>query len=453
MAQPDLVLSRYLVFSPTTYRHPSGRQLRAVFHTGRARTLLLDTDTVRTLLDGPGPAGLPADEQARLAELGLLVPADLDETTATIDAGAQAADDARHRQFVLMPTGYCNMGCDYCGQEHRRDTPATRPTRHRDAIAARVEHAMASGEHDTVVVRWFGGEPLMGYAVLRSLSARFVAAAARHRVGYSAMLVTNGALLDARKLRTLHQDCRIDRMEITIDGPAEVHDAARPLKSGQSSFHRITAALRTVLTDPELAGLQVTVRTNIGRHNADRADEFAAAMRDAGLADPRIRFYPAPVHSWGNDVSEVRLRQQQAAETELRWYTAYLAAGLHCRLLPTHPVRVVCTAVSRHSEVIAPDGRIYSCTEQPLVPGFTEQHLDTVDRAPVDQLRPTGQFDDWYTGLRAGETGCQGCPILPVCGGACPKLWREGIAPCPPMKENLAGRIDLSVRSSGLLPV
>lgn len=229
MAQPDLVLSRYLVFSETTYRHPGGRHLRAVFHTGRARTLLLDTDTAHTLVAGPGPAGLPVDEQLRLAELGLLVPADTDEASEVISTGEQAAGDTRTRQFVIMPTAYCNMGCGYCGQEHRRDTPATRPTRHRDAIATRVEHAMAGGEHDNVVVRWFGGEPLMGYAVLRSLSARFVAAAAHHQVGYSALLVTNGALLDARKLRTLHLDCRVDQLEITIDGPRRC--TRRPARS------------------------------------------------------------------------------------------------------------------------------------------------------------------------------------------------------------------------------
>lgn len=453
MAQPDLVLSRYLVFSSAAYQHPSGRRLRAVFHTGRARALLLDTDTVDILVDGSGPAGLPAAEQSRLAELGLLVPTGTDEAATVIAAGEQAAGHAGTRQFVIMPTAYCNMGCGYCGQQHRRDTPASRSTRHRDTIAARVEHAIADGGHDTVVVRWFGGEPLMGYAVLRSLSARFVAAAARHQVNYSALLVTNGALLDARKLRTLHLGCRVDRIEITIDGPQAVHEASRPLKSGQGSYDRITAALRGMLADPDLAGLQVTVRTNVGVHNADQADEFATAMRAAGLADPRIRFYPAPVHSWGNDVSEVRLRQHRAAEVELRWYAAYLDAGLHCQLLPPRPVAAVCTAVSRHSEVIAPDGRIYSCTEQPLVPGFSDEHVGTVDTIAVDTLRPAGRFDDWYAGLRSGETGCRSCPILPVCGGACPKLWREGAPPCPPLKENLGQRLDLYVRSSGLVPV
>ncbi|MFY1633380.1 radical SAM protein [Solwaraspora sp. WMMB335] len=451
MAQPELVLSRYLVFSPTSYRHPSGRLLRALYHTARARTLLLDTRTVDVLATD-GPAALPAGEQTRLTDLGVLVPAGTDETAEVIAAGAQAAETSRHRQFVVMPTAYCNMGCGYCGQRHRRDAPATRTVRHRDAVAARVERAMAGGDHDSVLVRWFGGEPLMGYAVLRDLSARFVAAADRHQVAYSALLVTNGALLDARKLRSLHLDCRVDQLEITIDGPQQVHERSRPLNSGQGSYDRITAALRAMLDDTDLAGLRATVRSNIGLHNAGQATEFATAMRDAGLADPRIRFYPSPVHSWGNDVSDLRLRQRQAAETELRWYAAYLAAGLHCRVLPSQPVRVVCTATSRHSEVLAPDGRIYSCTEQPLVPGFTDEHVGSVDTANPRQLRPAGRFDDWYTGLAAGETGCRNCPILPVCGGACPKLWREGTPPCPPLKDGLAGRIDLFARSSGLVP-
>lgn len=452
MVRTALVPSRYLAFGHRTFRHRTGRPVRAVYHTATAAALLLDPSIVDALSGAAPLDGLDAAALDRLAELGLLVPAGADEAGAVVAASRAAVRDGRQRQFVVMPTAYCNMGCDYCGQEHRRGA-GIEPGQHREALVARVERAMASGRHDSVLVRWFGGEPLMGYAVMRSLSARFVADAQRHGVAYTAKLVTNGALLDARKLRALHLDCRVTHIEVTVDGPAAVHEESRPLKSGQQSYARIIAAIRAAVSDPDLAGLTVSVRTNVGVHNAHLAHDFAAGMAAAGLAHPRVSFYPAPIHSWGNDVSDVALDRAEQARIELDWYAAYTTAGLTCALLPSATRPVVCTAVTAHSEVVAPDGRVYSCTEQPLVPGFTEQHVGTLTGLDPDALRPAGVFDDWYDTLDQDRTGCGSCRLLPVCGGACPKLWREGKPPCPPLKTNLAERLDLFARSTGLTPV
>ena len=38
------------------------------------------------------------------------------------------------------------------------------------------------------------------------------------------MIVTNGVLLDSRKLAALVDECRITEYHITIDGPAEIHN-------------------------------------------------------------------------------------------------------------------------------------------------------------------------------------------------------------------------------------
>ncbi|MGH3713915.1 MAG: radical SAM protein [Micromonosporaceae bacterium] len=444
-APSALVPSRYALVGRRTWRDASGRRVRPVYHSATTRTFLIDEATAECLAAGRTPAyGI-----SELASLGLLVPRDRDEAAEVIAAGQAARRTNTTRRFVIMPTAYCNMGCTYCGQEHRRGTDAGR---HRDQIVARVEAAVTSGRYDTADVRWFGAEPLMGYAVLRDLSRRFVALADRHGVRYSSKLVTNGVLLDGRKLAALAGECRVGTIEVTIDGPPAAHDASRPLKSGQSSYHRIVAAIRGALDDPELDQLRFRVRTNIGVNNAGQAAGFAAAMRDAGLAHPRVFFYPAPVHPWGNDVSRVAVSYQELARVELTWLAAYLAHGLTCGLLPTGTASLVCVAVDPHSEVIAPDGRIYSCTEQPLVPGSEDREVAQLGSLPPDQRRPDGDFDDWYDTVQSDETGCRTCRILPVCGGQCPKLWREGSAPCPTLKTNLPDRLDLYATSLGLVP-
>ncbi|GAB1642132.1 radical SAM protein [Krasilnikovia sp. MM14-A1259] len=452
--------SRYAVVGRTEFRHPSGRVVRPVLHTATGRVFLADPATAARLDTSQppvqaGPDGTIAEQvdpvrEQQLAAVGLLVDADRDEAAETLAASRAAARDHRVRNTIVMPSAYCNMGCGYCGQQHERRTVSGV---HRAALAARIDRAAHSGRYDALNVRWFGGEPLMAFAVLRDLSRSFVASADAAGVRYAAKLVTNGVLLDARKLHTLHQQCRVGLIEITLDGPAEAHDASRPLKRGGGSFHRILATVAAALADSELVDLRFIVRTNVGLHNAGLAEPFAAELAAAGLAHDRVACYPAPVHSWGNDVSAVAVARREMAAAELAWFRAYRRHGLRFSLLPSGPRQVVCAATTRHSEVVGADGRVYSCTEQPLVPGHTGQDLGSISTLDADALRPVGAFDDWYDTVAAGETPCRGCAILPVCGGACPKLWREGAPPCPPLRDNVRERLDLYAADAGCVPL
>lgn len=449
-ASPALqAVTRYLTVGPRSYRHPTGRIVRAIYNAARAQAFVLDEATVAALQSGRLDAVDPADRE-QLAALGLLSEAGTDEAAEVIDAMRSAAEESAVRRFVIMPTAYCNMGCSYCGQEHSKRVTGSG---HRDAIVRRFRAAAESGRHTGMSVRWFGGEPLMGFAVLRGLSREFTRIADEHGLGYTSLIVTNGTLLDPRKARALVQDCRVTSIEVTLDGAGEGHDESRPMKSGQASFARIAGAITDILADPDLPELRFSIRTNIGRHNGGQAREFAAAVAAAGLSHPRVVFYPAPLHNWGNDVSAAALGFREMAETEMDWLRAYAAAGLATSVLPNTVRRIVCTAVTRHSEVIAPDGRIYSCTEQPLVPGHEQRHVSDVELLGSAELRPDGMFDDWHDSLDAGETGCRDCRILPVCGGQCPKLWREGTPPCPTIKINLEDRLDLFATMSGLTRV
>lgn len=440
--------SRYVIVGRTPFRHPSGQPVRPVLHTATGRVFLADLVTAARL-SVPGFASSSPREEA-LAAAGLLVEEGRDEAGEVLDRSRAAARDRRVRGFVVMPSAYCNMGCGYCGQKHERRPAAGA---HRAALAGRVDRAAHSGRYDTISVRWFGGEPLMGFAVLRDLSASFTASADAAGVAYAARIVTNGVLLDARKLHALHAECRIGSIEVTLDGPAAVHDASRPLKRGGGSFAHIVRTIAAALADPALDGLSFVVRTNVGLHNAALADEFAASLAAAGLAHDRVSCYVASLHSWGNDVTGVAVPQAHMAGAELDWMAAYQRHGLRFALLPSAPKPVVCAAVTRHSEVIGADGRLFSCTEQPLVPDAAGADLGSVTELDAPALRPTGAFDDWYDAVDAGETPCRTCAILPLCGGACPKLWREGKPPCPPLRDNVRERLDLYALSAGCTSV
>ncbi|MEU9438835.1 radical SAM protein [Streptomyces sp. NPDC048252] len=445
----DLRPSRYAIHSDSVYAGSAGQRLRLVYGTRRAVTLALTEEAADQLRTGHVPSADPALLQ-RLIDVELVVPAD-DELDALVTRSRQAAQTDALRTITLMPTSYCNMGCTYCGQQH---TKGRLPASHRDAIASRVERAITDDHTKDIRVRWFGGEPMMGYAILLDLSKRFVDVAERAGVSYSSSMVTNGSLLTLRKLRRLQDDALITKLCITVDGPEQIHDRSRILKSGGVSFQHITKLIAQALADEDLTDITFELRTNVTRANADHIDDYLHQMAALGFAHPQVIFNLEPVHSWSNDISDIALSGDEYAAREIGWLTTMLDLGLKSMIVPTASKPIVCGAVTTSTEIISSTGAIFSCSEQPLVPkAEANEALARITDVELADKRPEGPFDDWHDRIQAKEVPCAGCPMLGVCGGSCPKLWSEGFSPCPSYKRNFQQRLALVARKHHLTPV
>lgn len=444
-------VSRYLVVSDQVYEDEDGERLRIAYATRTATTLAIDTKNAEALQGGRLDE-LPDQVRAELREAEAIVPQDGDELTTVVDRQRAAAADPSTVRYLLLPTSYCNMGCSYCGQEHRR---GVLPHKHRYAVRARVLAGIQRPTTKAVDITWFGAEPMVGLAIIRDLSRSFLEAADARGINYVAKMPTNGSLLTLEKLRILLHECRLTRLEITLDGPPRIHDVHRPLKAGGGSFDKIIGVLREALDDPSLRGLHFSLRTNVDVNNQAFISEYIELMASYGcFATEQVSFYFAPVHSWSNDVSAIQLEHQTYADKEAQWLRQLTAHGFRISTLPSEPKHVVCKAVTRHAEAISSTGRIFSCTEFPLVPkAEKEEALGRVDDPALPALRPVGRFDDWHDSVERHETGCGRCTFLPTCGGACPKLWREGFWPCPSYKHNIQARFDLIAQLNGLTPV
>ncbi|WP_329007698.1 radical SAM protein [Micromonospora rifamycinica] len=440
-------VSRYLVVSESAYRAENGVRVRLAYATRRARLVVVDAPTGRALaagdLDRISPAWLPV-----LREALAVVPADADERDLTLARNRKANSEPSRVHLSLLPTAYCNMGCSYCGQAHSRGGLGSN---HRDQVRARVLRAITAADTRIARVDWFGAEPMIGYAVIRDLAPTFVAAAAERDVTYQSCLVTNGSLLTAEKLDELIRRCGVTHVEVTVDGPPEVHDTHRPLKNGGSSFWKIVGTLREAVSEPAYRGTEFRFRTNVDRANQESISRYIDLMARQGFQKPNVSFSIVPVHSWGNDVSNIEVSRRDFARTEIGWLRQLRANGLRFQVLPRIPSTVLCPATTRFSEIISSTGNIFSCSEYPLVPAaertLTLTHLS---RAGEEVGRPVGPFDDWHDDIATGKSWCTDCVLMPTCGGSCPKAWREGHPPCPSYKYNIQERLDLIAEEYGL---
>jgi radical SAM protein with 4Fe4S-binding SPASM domain len=112
-----------------------------------------------------------------------------------------------------------------------------------------------------------GGEPFLRadlFAVLGEMGA----------AGYRLYLLTNGTLVDGRRAAML-ADLGVKGVQVSIEGPEEVHDSIR----GKGSFAASCRGIAHLLA----AGLKVTVNATLSEINAENFDEMLAIAAALGV--------------------------------------------------------------------------------------------------------------------------------------------------------------------------
>ena len=201
--------------------------------------------------------------------------------------------DLSERMLLLTvaPTRSCNFACPYCFEANRAGIDMNRET---EEQLVRFAERFQPGHIFSVT--WFGGEPLLRFGQIRRLSERFRALDFRR---YGASLITNGYLLDADKAALL-DELAVREVQITLDGPEEVHDRRRTLVSGGGTFRRILENIDALFASGWTGRL--LLRVNVDRTNAKeyhRIYEFLYA-RYSGYAK-RLHVYPGIVHAMGKE--------------------------------------------------------------------------------------------------------------------------------------------------------
>lgn len=445
--------SHYLVASPPA-RIGEGEVLHVVLATRTGTRLHLGRALWQEIQAGRLD-GLPDETVAALVEAGVLVDSSSDELAEVLAENARAIAANAVLEQVIQPTAACQLGCGYCGQEHRAVVmdEATQDLLVL-AVAERFKAASAQAAgYQRLNVGWFGGEPLLGLPAIRRLTPLLRDVAEMNGAAITSHVVTNGLALTPPVARELASEHYVRHVEVTLDGPPRVHDARRHTKSGHKTFDRIWANL-LALTEDEVIDFALTLRCNVDATNADAVPELIDLVASSDLAQ-RCRLYFSPVYAWGNDADELALDPVDYGEREVAWMSQQLAAGLPVQCVPGRR-EIVCIAVQPDARVVDAYGAEFTCTEVPLVPAYgTPNRYETgnvhfTTRRPESSATPA-PFRDFNEEIAAGAVGCARCPLLPVCGGACPKAWQDGKVPCPSHKTNLRDRLLLEVAQGRLV--
>lgn len=368
---------------------------------------------IRAILDDPD--GVPCDSPEKrdiresLVEAHFLVDDEMDEL-ATIKADLfRDRFSGEYLYLTIAPTLQCNFSCDYCYEEHLKIT-----------MSKAVEEALVrwvEGRARVIKelhVTWYGGEPLLpgAYAVVERLSREFKKLAGERSMKYSAHLVTNGFLLDRPKMETLSQ-LGVDLVQVTLDGPAEIHDKRRHLVGGKGTFCRIIDNLKETV---DLAEFQL--RINIDQRNAMSALDVVEVIEKEGLRG-KIRPYLAQVISSGatcGNIHEMCFSDEDFAQTELNIYREAAQRRLKIARYPFRIPGAFCSAEMLNAYVVAPNGFIFKCWHE--VTSDPNRAIGSL----LDEQEPFQKYNEdyWLKWDALEKTECRSCHILPMCHGGCP---------------------------------
>lgn len=143
----------------------------------------------------------------------------------------------------------CNMRCRYCfASTGDFGGPREIMTSEvgRQAIDFLIQHS-ANRKH--LEIDFFGGEPLLGFEVVKELVKYGRKQAAEHGKVMRFTLTTNGVNLDDEVVDYLNRNSI--SVVLSLDGRKSVHDKMRPLVGGQPSYERIVPRFQQLASGRE----------------------------------------------------------------------------------------------------------------------------------------------------------------------------------------------------------
>ncbi len=163
--------------------------------------------------------------------------------------------------LVLQPSPFCNINCDYCYLPNR----SSKKRMALEIISATIEKVFASDlVRGPLTVIWHAGEPL---AVPISYYAEAFAEIRRRAPAGSVIrhcMQSNGTLVNESWCRFINDhDVSIG---LSIDGPADIHNAHRKTRSGRGSHDAAMAGLRQLQAHTiPFHVISVITRQSLGR--------------------------------------------------------------------------------------------------------------------------------------------------------------------------------------------
>lgn len=333
---------------------------------------------------------------------------------------------------ILLATADCNLRCMYCFR-HRNEASRGGADMDEEVGRKAVDILMrASGPRQRVMLGFSGGEPLLRPDLVARIVEYSKAEAAKFGKSCQFQMTTNGVLLSNDVVRFLNENDFV--VDVSIDGPREMHDRARISEDLGGSFdHAMAGALRLLeLPIGKRASLQAVLSgANLALFR-ELPTLFALGFR-------RIAVTPVALPGESElSVDNAGLEEVRAHyDAFLDAYLSMIQRGGSARLANLVDVLMLLCTGGRKDQMcgagvarvaVAPNGDIYPCH---LLEGAEAFKMGTVFTGVDGQKRR-----QWVLSRSiAAAPTCRECWARHLCGGGCRAIGHglEGTLSQPPV--------------------
>jgi uncharacterized protein len=395
-------LSRYVKIYP--YSEAAGSFL--LYSTKRASKILLPASMLESVEEGT----LSPSDIRTLVDLGFLVPDTEEEKRQMLTVFEPAGWD-RFSAMVVMNLD-CNLACTYCYEGKMKG----RHYMSSETAGRLIDFIESSSDERSVHLDFYGGEPLLSFALLKEISGRLMSSLKVKNLGYSFNLVTNGTLLNRKKAEEL-LPLGLKGAKVTLDGPRQLHDRSRPFKGMTGSFDKIIGNIRDVCG---IVDIQIG-----GNYSIDNFRGFPALLDyliEEGITPDKVsvvKFTPVTKAKAEFSLPEFDDGCSSINEPWIIESSLFLRDEILKRGFDTPAMRPsFCMVESPDDIVINYDGTLYKC---PGFLGWKEMAIGDLEKGTRD-FGKSHNLDVWK------KDECLDCAYLPLCFGGCRfmKLLRDG---------------------------
>lgn len=301
--------------------------------------------------------------------------------------------------FYFVPTYNCNFKCPYCitpETVHNCENTSGFMTDELIAATARfiVDFAQKK-ELKKVEIELFGGEPMIGIKQNIRLMEEIKRLKPKTlEVEYH--MISNGFIVDSVLVEKI-KEFGFKKVQITLDGPQEIHDKRRICADNTKTFDVIMKNIEVYLK----LGIQVTIRVNIDRENGPHILELVKVLVENNLND-KVALGLAPVDPWAQ--GEVGGHTKEVAGWFGDVYKYAKDNGFTLVMWETF-----CGIYGQNFFVISPEGYLYKC------PSFVGVKGEEVGHVTESEFYPL------YNNITQMDISkrCKDCDWVGVCGGGC----------------------------------
>lgn len=317
--------------------------------------------------------------------------------------------NAKVLSITVYLTYRCNFDCVYCyekAEDKKGDLNDFMLNNMIDWISWYIDR----NDYEILNLTLYGGEPLLVFDRLKTVCKKFKELCLSKNLNLETVLITNGYLLSKDVFKSLKK-YNLNLVQITIDGPREVHNFYRPLVSGKGTYNNILNNLIKNTDDDT----KILVRVNVEDENIKNVYSLIDDLKTKNVIDKKNLFMNIAKIISEKEVKNgkvlYRKNDMSLDEEIIKIYKYAIDNGIK---ISNYFNSIACDATNLNNFHIDPLGDIYTCS---FMVGIRRLSIGNIHIKKVNNL--------YYllSNSEASDKDCVTCSYYPVCKGGCRVLF------------------------------